>query len=245
MVGALPVSMRESVLGTMSRRRRDRWTASRGVRQAAVFTSRSDFIAAVQPGALFAGARQIRAAGLSLNLICQQVAEQQVRQMINGGTGLSTLFLDPSGTAIKAREQEEEYTPGHLISLTQLNIDIMIRLRDRLPEEFRDRLRIAVYDETIRFNLILVDDDTRVAQPYLPTALLDEAVHALRANTDEYGFITSRVMDGQQARRMGLHTIGYARTQEDAQLLSRSGTKSVLLSLADLTLRLRARPLAR
>lgn len=67
----------------------------------------------------------------------------------------------------------------------------------------------------------------------------------MRANTDHYAFITSKVMDGQQTRRMGLHTIGYARTREDAQLLSRSGTASVLFSLADLTLRLRARPLAR
>jgi hypothetical protein len=137
---------------------------------AAVFTSRSEFTAAVQPSALFAGAHFIRAAGLSLNLICQQVAEAQLRQMISNGTQLCCLFLDPAGTAIKAREREEEYTPGHLTNLTQLNIDILIRLRDRLPEEFRDRLRIATYDETIRFNLIFVDDHTCVAQPYLPTA---------------------------------------------------------------------------
>lgn len=74
------------------------------------------------------------------------------------------------GAAIRAREQEEEYTPGHLTHLTQLNIDTMIRLRDRLPGEFRGRLQVAVYDETIRFNLILVDDHTCVAQPYTPTA---------------------------------------------------------------------------
>lgn len=136
----------------------------------AVYTSRSEFIAAVQPAVLFGGARQIRAAGLSLNLICQQVAEHQLKQMIGGGTEMHCLFLDPSGTAIRAREQEEEYTPGALRNLTQLNIDTMIRLRERLPEDARARLQIAVYDETIRFNLTLVDDNTCVAQPYLPTA---------------------------------------------------------------------------
>jgi len=78
------------------------------------FTSRSEFIATVQPPVLFDGARRIRAAGLSLNLICQQFAEHQLRQMICDGMELSCLFLDPSGASIRAREQEEGYTPGHL-----------------------------------------------------------------------------------------------------------------------------------
>ena len=137
---------------------------------AAVFASRSEFTAAIRPGDLFGGALRIRAAGLSLNLICQSLAEQDLRQMVCGGTELRCLFLDPSGAAIKVREQEEGYTPGTLTHLTQLNIDILLRLRDRLPAEAGDRITLAVYDETIRFNLILVDDHTCVAQPYLPTA---------------------------------------------------------------------------
>lgn len=44
---------------------------------------------------------------------------------------------------------------------------------------------------------------------------------------------------------MGVHAIGYARTQADGEPPSHFGAESVLLSLADLTLRLRARPLAR
>ena len=43
-------------------------------------------------------------------------------------------------------------------------------MRDRLPCDARDRIRIAVYDETIRFYIILVDDRTCVVQPYLPHA---------------------------------------------------------------------------
>jgi myo-inositol-1(or 4)-monophosphatase len=77
------------------------------------------------------------------------------------------------------------------------------------------------------------------------SALVDEAIHALRARTDEYAFITKRVMGVQEARRMGVHPIGYARTQADGAHLSGVGAESVVLSLADLTLRLRARPLAR
>src|SRR5262249_21425228 len=60
------------------------------------------------------------------------------------------LFLDPDGEAIKAREREEEYPPGFLADLTRLNIQLMTRLRDRLPEAAQERLRLAVYDETLR-----------------------------------------------------------------------------------------------
>jgi hypothetical protein len=44
----------------------------------AVFASRPEFADAVKPGVLFEGARRMRAAGLSLNVICQQVAERQL-----------------------------------------------------------------------------------------------------------------------------------------------------------------------
>lgn len=136
---------------------------------AAVFATRTEFATSVQPSALFDGASRIRAAGLSLNLICQQVPDQYVRNLLTAGTELTCLFLDPDGKAIKHREEEEDYSPGHLSSLNKLNIDIMSRLRDRLPADSRDRLRLAVYDETIRFNIILVNDHICVAQPYMPT----------------------------------------------------------------------------
>jgi hypothetical protein len=45
------------------------------------------------------------------------------------------------------------------------------------------------------------------------------------------------------ARQLGLHTIGYARTAAAGESLSEHGAEGVVLSLADLTLRLRARPL--
>jgi Domain of unknown function (DUF5919) len=155
---------------------------------AGVFVSRSEFAASVQPTVLFDGARRIRMAGLSLNLICQQVPERYVQQMVTDGAELHCLFLEPGGDAIKAREREEAYTPGHLTNLTQLNIDTMVRLRDRLTRDSRDRLHIGVYDETIRFNLILVDDHTCVAQPYMPTARgLDSPTFLIRRNDSAAG----------------------------------------------------------
>ena len=136
----------------------------------AVFSSRSEFASRMEPRVLFAGASQIRAAGLSLNIICQQVPDQELRRLLAGGTRLSCLFLDPEGEAMRCREREEAYAPGHLAGLTSLNIQIVARLRDQLPAPDRERVRLAVYDETIRFNIILVDDQTCVAQPYLPHA---------------------------------------------------------------------------
>jgi hypothetical protein len=135
-----------------------------------VFASRSDFMSKVQPQVLLRSARHIRAAGLSLNLICQQLPDRQLSALVAGGTRLTCLFLDPDGAAMKAREREEEYEPGALSRLTSFNIALLSRLRDRLPEDARDRIRIATYDETIRFNIILPDDRVCIAQPYLPQA---------------------------------------------------------------------------
>lgn len=136
----------------------------------AVFASRSEFAAQVKPQSLIDGASSVRAAGLSLNLICQQLPDQYLTHLITAGTELTCLFLDPAGEAIGAREREEEYEPGFLSSLTRLNIDLLSRLRDRLPSSARDRLTIAVYDETIRFNILIAEGRACVVQPYLPQA---------------------------------------------------------------------------
>lgn len=137
---------------------------------AAVFTTRTEFASSIQPTALFDGAQRIRAVGLSLNLLCQQIPDQHLMRLLTTGTELICLFLDPNGKGIKDREEEENYPPGHLSNLNKLNIDIMSRVRDRLPADSRDRLRLGIYDETIRFNIILVNDDICVAQAYMPSA---------------------------------------------------------------------------
>ncbi len=158
--------------------------ASAGVADVtAVFASRSEFAASIEPRALFDGASRIRACGLSLNLICQQVPDQQLRRMLAEGTQIACLFLDPDGEAIKAREREEEYTAGHLAGLNNINIQVMTKLRGHLPPEAQERLHLGVYDETIRFNIILVGDQTCVAQPYLPRARgIDAPVLLMRRN---------------------------------------------------------------
>lgn len=135
-----------------------------------VFTSRSEFASAVPPHVLFAGARHLRAVGLSLNMLCQHYPDHHLRQLVEDGAQVQLLFLDPEGAAMKLREREEGYPVGQLAALTALNLHIVMqRVRDRLSSEAQDRLHVAVYDETLRFN-ITIADDTCVVQPYLPAA---------------------------------------------------------------------------
>ncbi|MEU4691899.1 DUF5919 domain-containing protein [Actinoplanes sp. NPDC023714] len=134
----------------------------------AIYPSRSEFTSKVPPHALFDEAADIRAAGLSLNLICQQYADSRLAQIVRDGARLRLLFLDPAGNAIRQRETEEGLTAGHLGSLTTLNLQGILRVRDRLPAEAQERIEVATYDQTIRINIILIDDIVCVAQPYLP-----------------------------------------------------------------------------
>jgi Domain of unknown function (DUF5919) len=136
----------------------------------AVFASRSEFAARVQMESVLDGAPAIRAAGLSLNMICQQLPDQYLIHLLTAGTQMTCLFLDPASEAITAREQEEEHQPGTLSVLTRLNIDMLSRVRDRLPAPARDRLRMAVYDETVRFNILIAEEKACIVQPYLPHA---------------------------------------------------------------------------
>jgi hypothetical protein len=135
----------------------------------AIYTTRSEFTSNFPPHALLDGATDIRAVGLSLNLICQQYADQRLRQLIQEGARMRCLFLDPAGQAIKEREREEAHPPGRLSVLTEINIQTLTRVRDQLPEEARARMEIATYDQTIRFNILLIDQ-LCVMQPYMVSA---------------------------------------------------------------------------
>jgi hypothetical protein len=90
--------------------------------------------------------------------------------LIEEGARLRALFLEPSGTAIQEREKEEGFAAGHLSALTALNIQTLLRMRKRLPEELQSAVEIATYDKTLRFNLLFVDDELCIAQPYLMDA---------------------------------------------------------------------------
>ena len=136
---------------------------------AGVYATRSEFMSRVPIQDLFDGASNIRAAGLSLNLLCQQYGDTRLRRLIENGSTVSCLFLDPTGEAIAQREKEEGYTHGELKLLTEMNLNTLRdRVRTRLSEEASARLFLSTYEEVIRFNVVLVDDRVCIVQPYLP-----------------------------------------------------------------------------
>ncbi|MCW2871289.1 DUF5919 domain-containing protein [Actinacidiphila oryziradicis] len=135
----------------------------------AVYSSRSEFLAKVPISEVFGEANEVKAAGLSLNLICQHYSDGAIKEMIEEGRTFKCLFLKPYGQYIKEREREEGFPSGQLSALTALNImTLKERVLPRLSSEAQQRLEIAVYDEPIRFNIILADQGLCIAQPYLP-----------------------------------------------------------------------------
>jgi hypothetical protein len=154
----------------------------------AVFTTRAEFNSSVPAHSLYEDAKEIRAAGLSLNMLFQQHADRRLLDQITKGSSLKCLFLDPDGDAIKTREREEGHTPGHLTTLTQLNMKIVRRIQERLPSNAIDRLEIRLYDETIRFNITLIDHSLCIVQPYLPDARGgDSPTFLVRKQTPDVG----------------------------------------------------------
>lgn len=154
----------------------------------AIFPSRSAFASAMPVHTLFDQAKSIRAAGLSLNLLCQQYSDTGLTQLVANGTQLHCLLLDPRGEAIKRREREERYEPGFLSSLNDLNIGVLRRVQDGLPDHARGNMQVALYDETVRFNIFMIDETLCVVQPYLPHSRgVDSPTFVIERQTDQLG----------------------------------------------------------
>ncbi|WP_214322984.1 DUF5919 domain-containing protein [Nonomuraea sediminis] len=146
------------------------------------------FSSAYPASELFDNAKEISAAGLSLNVLCQSYPDHQLKRLLDSGTRIRCLFLDPNGSGIRAREAEELYTDGTLTTLTALNITMLTKLRDRLAPDSAERLELHVYDETIRFNILIIDGAKCVVQPYLPQARgVDSPTFVITDNTASDG----------------------------------------------------------
>lgn len=153
----------------------------------AVYPTRSDFLSALPFQKLFVGASRIRLSGLSLNALTQHYPDSSLIASLRDGARYQCLFLDPAGEAIGRRESEEGQQPGHLRKLTDLNLDVMRGIRSRLPDEYAQGLEIGVLDETIRFNIVLVDEHLCAFQPYLPQSRGLEAPTFVVDNSDGSG----------------------------------------------------------
>ncbi|WP_433629088.1 DUF5919 domain-containing protein [Nocardia sp. CA-120079] len=134
----------------------------------AVFPTRLEFLRAMPPQELLKTAQTIDMAGLSLNTLCQQYSDSDILRLLENGTVIRCLFLDPDGASIRAREVEEGHHPGLLTNLTDTNIRTLERVRKRTTEDTPGSLLIRVYDQPVRFNITVIDSSICVMQPYLP-----------------------------------------------------------------------------
>ncbi|GAB1331686.1 DUF5919 domain-containing protein [Streptomyces sennicomposti] len=159
----------------------------------AVYSTRSEFQAKLPVSDLLEGAKEIRACGLSLNMLCQTYSDVRLRELVEQGTTLRCLFLKPYGHFIREREQEEGYSENRLSDLTAMNLMILREhVAARLSPEAQGRIEIGVYDEPIRFNLLLVDAELCVAQTYLPQARgIDSPTFVIRRRRPTGGLYSS------------------------------------------------------
>jgi hypothetical protein len=135
-----------------------------------VFASRSDFLHKMPPRTFFEGAKQIHMVGLSLNMLCQQYSDRHLLELLETGTEIKALFLDPEGSNITGRELEESLPAEDLSVLTRLNIGALRRVGSKMSPAAKGSLDIRVYDEPPRFNITIIDGMRCVVQPYLPDA---------------------------------------------------------------------------
>lgn len=168
----------------------------------AVFPSRIAFSREISPQQLFEGAVTIDIVGISLNMLSQQCSDREVVQLLESGTALRCLFLDPEGEETARREAEEGQEPGALSGLTALNIGVLRRINENSSHVGPGSLQIRTYDETARFNIVIVDSSLCVVQPYLPmTRGLESPTFVARKSGGAGIFDTfAGVFDGMWAR---------------------------------------------
>jgi beta-phosphoglucomutase-like phosphatase (HAD superfamily) len=80
-------------------------------------------------------------------------------------------------------------------------------------------------------------------EPHPIASLIEHAITALQANPAACMLMASSPAIIDAANATGIHTTGYARTPSDHEHLADTQASAVISSLADLVLRLRARPL--
>ena len=65
-------------------------------------------------------------------------------------------------------------------------------MHERLQPAARPNLEVAVYDETVRFNILLLDSDLCIVQPYMPESRgVDSPTLVLRPRTGPEGLFAT------------------------------------------------------
>lgn len=155
----------------------------------AVFSNRLEFFRAMPPQELLKTARKIDMAGLSLNMLCQQYSDSEILRLLENGSVIRCLFLDPNGKSIRSREVEEGHSAGLLTNLTDTNIRTLERVHRRIAADASGSLQIRTYDQPLRFNITIIDSTICIIQPYLPMARGVESPTFVARKSEETGIL--------------------------------------------------------
>lgn len=119
---------------------------------------------------MFEDASSILATGISLNAIAMNYDQELTKQAIlERNCHIQLCFLDPYGYRCREREEEEDYVPSVLESLTNANIVVTKALQAqiaRIDEEKSKKLEIRTYNMIPRFNIYIVNDALMTVQGY-------------------------------------------------------------------------------
>jgi beta-phosphoglucomutase-like phosphatase (HAD superfamily) len=92
------------------------------------------------------------------------------------------------------------------------------------------------------FAAVFASADLGSAPQMLKAQLIEEAARELGADLAACALVTSTAADFEATRTTGTHSVGYAKTPDERAHLSAAGAEAVISTMADLALRLRARP---
>lgn len=115
----------------------------------------------------FRQARQtIDVTGVANEMVTSDLDEGFFESFFRGGGLLRVLFIDPASQAVRDRESQEAWPPGHLATKTTANIARLRQYVSLLVPDGVGRLEIRVYDHSPTLNLVLIDNQWLLAHHY-------------------------------------------------------------------------------
>ena len=131
---------------------------------ACIFNSRSIFDNCIGYPLLFSQAKKIKGLGISLNAITINWGIKNIINLINSGSQIELLFLDPDGSETKFREENEQLPSGTIANVTRTNISLVKKI---YHESENKSMQVRMYNQTPSLNMYIIDDNFIVYQHYL------------------------------------------------------------------------------
>lgn len=122
-----------------------------------VFATRASMGQSCHFDNLIAAAKTVKAVGISNSELTARINPSAVKNCIEHGGSIEILFLDPEGEYTKLREAEENLRRNRIKSITNVNIETALDIRDRI-EKNTENFKLYIYDKQPRMNMIFVDD---------------------------------------------------------------------------------------